>query len=225
MERNDWNDRQGNGRGRVQHWENAPRADEDSYRGAYRLDTTSDHRNQTTWDGFEQRSGSNRHQGTDYNQDFNRNYNNDYNRNYNSDQRVSRGESSGDRGFSRNSQYGDQDGYSRNSQHPSSGHHRSRFSDDARHNRDIYDTGNLQADYGPDSYGNGGGANYGNMAGSLSYGYDGAGNAAPDWNRHYDPMSGHHSSYHGHYESRHPARGQNRDSLDNRSGNTSNNWF
>ena len=226
MERNDWNNRQGDSGERKRHWAKAPKADEDSYRGAYRLDTASDHRNHTTWEGFEKRGDRNRRQGTDYNQDFNRNYINDYNRNYNSDQRLNRGELSGGRDWSRNSRYGDRDEYSHNSNsQPKNGDYRSRFGEGAKKDRAIYGFGNLHADYGPDNYGTGGGANYGNMAGSLSYGYDGSGNSDPDWNRRYDPMSGHHRSYHGHYESRHPARDQNRDSFDDHSSNNGNSWF
>ena len=214
MERNEWNNRRSYGH----------RVDEDSYRGAYRLDTSSNHRNETTWDGFDRHGDSNR-RGTDYNRDYNRNYNNDYNRNYNSDQRRNRGESSGEDTYSRDSRSPYPSGNNRNPDEqfrPTSGGYHTRFGGSEKQipERGAYGAGNFNADYRPDNYGSGG-ANYGNMAGSLSYGYDGDYNADPDWNRRYDPLTGHRQSYHGHYESRHPERGQR----NTRRGRHENDWF
>lgn len=229
MERNEWNNRTGYGDGRYRNRSEQERADEDSYRGAYRLDITSDHRNQSTWDGFGPQSDRSRRRGTDYNQDFNRNYNYDFNRNYNSDQRRDRGGSAGEDNPSRDSRARDR---SRNGPswdehyHPTSGGYgaRSGARGGNRQDRDPYGSGNFESDYRRDNYGSGGGANYGNMAGSLSYGYDGDYNSDPDWNRRYDPMSGHRRSYHGNYESRHPESGQYRNNP-TRSGNKDSGWF
>lgn len=206
MERNEWNSRWGYDSDRNRAHGHRRQVDEDSYRGAYRLDTTSDHRHETTWDGFDRRSDSSR-RGTDYNLDYNRNYNNDYNRNYNSDQRRVH---SGEDNYSRDNRSGYRGGDDRIREEqfrPTSGGYNVRFGGRSeRLEHSSPGAGNFDADYRPDHYGNGGGANYGNMAGSLSYGYDGDYNANPDWDSQYDPLTGHHRSYHGHYESRHPER-------------------
>ncbi len=214
MERNTWNNEPDypNERNRREHLQNSPsRKDNDSYRGAYRLDNSSDHRNQSTWNGFENRDNRDNRRHTDYNQDFNRNYNNDYNRNYNSSQQ-------------RQTQYHPRDGQYGNSQQQSNtgnqyrGSHRHDSVHDRIEDRDPYGAGNFNSDYRPDTFGRGGGENYGNMAGSLSYGYDGGNNSDPDWNSRYDPMSGHRRSYHGNYKTRHPDHER-----DNK--NQSNEWY
>lgn len=92
MEGTDWYNRTGYTDYRNHYQGDDRPIDEDQYRGAYRLDTTSDHRHVSTWDGY----GSTRKQDNDrnrrgnqassrnYNQDYNRNYNQEYNRDYNS---------------------------------------------------------------------------------------------------------------------------------------------
>lgn len=228
MERDNWNNRNRYNNDRHQNRENEDRVDEDSYRGAYRLDTTSDHRNQTTWDGFD-RDDRNRNQGNDYNRnynsDYNRNYNNDYNRNYNSGQQGSHGGSSSDYDNDRNSRYQNQD---------RSGGYDSRFGGNDRHDsvrnridkRELSEWGNFNTDYSPDNYAGRRDANFGNSAGSLSYGYDGNRNSDPDWNRQYNPLSGERRSYHGNYQSRHPERDQYRGSSSrNRNDKNDNDWF
>ncbi|CAM3849180.1 hypothetical protein POKO110462_22035 [Pontibacter korlensis] len=224
MEGNYWN--RDDDRDNRDRYDNRQRTDEDSYRGAYRLDTTSDHRNESTWDGFDSRD-QNRRRGNDYNQ----NYNNDYNRNYNQDY------NSYSRGNDRNRGY-DHDNYNMNSRYRDSNnrdeHYRStggygtRFGGDSnQQHRSVHDrisdrdgysaSGNFNPDYGPDYYGQGGGANYGNQAGSLSFGYDGSSNYDRDWNRHYDPLTGRRHSYHGNYTSRHPEQNErNRNNKDDR---------
>ncbi|MFD3000995.1 hypothetical protein ACFS7Z_11520 [Pontibacter toksunensis] len=253
MERDNWNNRYRYDNNRNQNRGSEGRVDEDSYRGAYRLDTTSDHRNQTTWDGFD-RDDRNRNQGSDYNRnynsDYNRNYNNDYNRNYNSGQQGSRRESSRDNDNDRNSRYQNQDrsGNNRNwdEQYGStSGGYGSRFGGNSGGNFGGYDRqdrhdsvrsriderdqsgwSNFNTDYSPDNYAGRRDSNYGNTAGSLSYGYDGDRNSDPDWNRQYNPLSGERRSYHGNYQSRHPEGGQFRDSSSrNRNDDKANNWF
>ncbi|MDO6392311.1 hypothetical protein Q4E40_19405 [Pontibacter sp. BT731] len=49
---------------------------------------------------------------------------------------------------------------------------------------------NFDINYGPDHLPYNRGENYGNMAGSLSYGYDGGYNSDPDYNRRYNPLTG-----------------------------------
>lgn len=246
MERDNWNNRNRYNNDRDKSRGNEGRVDEDSYRGAYRLDTTSDHRNQTTWDGFD-RDDRNRNQGSDYNRnynnDYNRNYNSDYNRNYNSGQQGSRDGFFRDNDDDRNSSYQNQDRSSstrnRDEQYQSrSGGYDTRFGGNSggndRHDsvrsridkRDLSGWGNLNTDYSPDNYAGRKDANYGNTAGSLSYGYDGNRNSDPDWNRQYNPLSGERRSYHGNYQSRHPERDQySGSSSRNRNNDNDNDWF
>ncbi|GAB3539009.1 hypothetical protein GCM10027443_35020 [Pontibacter brevis] len=251
MERDNWNNRDRYNDNRNQNRGNDRRADEDSYRGAYRLDTTSDHRNETTWDGFD-RNDRNRNQGGD---NYNRNYNSDYSRNYNSGQQGNRGRSSvGNFDYDRDNryQYQDRNGNSRNwdeQYQPTSGGYGSRFGGNSGGNFGGYDRNernnrhdsvrsriddrnssgwdNFNSDYSPDNYaGRRSGANEGNMAGSLSFGYDGDRNSDPDWNRNYDPLSGERRSYHGNYQSRHPERGLYRGGTSrNRNGENDSDWF
>lgn len=245
MERDNWNNRNRYNNERYQNRGDERRADEDSYRGAYRLDTSSDHRNVSTWNGFD-RGEENRNQNTDYN----RNYNNEYNRNYNSDQQGNRGgRYTGDYDRDNRYQYQDHGGNTRNwdEQYQStSGGYNSRFGGNAggnsagydrenRHdsvrsridNRDNSGWDNFNTDYSPDNYaGRRSGTNEGNMAGSLSYGYDGDRNSDPDRNRHYDPLSGERRSYHGDYQSRQPERGMYRGATSrNRNANNDSDWY
>lgn len=222
MERNNWNERYSRDSDRSRYRGDATRTDEDSYRGAYRLDTTSDDRNKTTWDGFGQSNDRGRHQNTDFNRNYNRNYNSDYNRNYNSDQRREGGRSSGDSHYQ--DRHGNNQGWDEQHQ-PNSGGFGTRFGGNgSEQHRSVHDRisdrerfggGNFNSDYRPDNFRNNGGENSGNMAGSLSFGYDGDNNADPDWNRYYDPMSGHRRSYHGNYESRYPEQERHRNNNDN----------
>lgn len=230
MEEKDWNNRTRQRGDSNRYRRNEPYVDENTYRGAYRLDNKSEDRNISTWDS---NWSEHRNQGNkpDYNRDYNRNYNSDYNRNYNRDSRHSepdhyqrdwRNSQSQNIGkydsdnYNLDSRYRDTDRSYRtgntsdwnryDDRDRDRGHYnfssvRSRI-DSPDHDRGI--GGNFQADYGPDHYGRGGGENYGNMAGSLSYGYDGTSNYDPDWDRRYDPLTGHRRSYHGNYTSRHP---------------------
>ncbi|WP_439883195.1 hypothetical protein ACSX1A_08480 [Pontibacter sp. MBLB2868] len=217
MERNKWHNRSNHPeeRNRANRYQGT-HIDENMYRGAYRFDNTSDHHNVSTWDGY---GSTARHpdQRNDYNRNYNQDYNRDYNRNYNSYQERDRGYDHDN--ANTHSRYRDHDQPYRTS-------NRSNWNDQQRmperanrssqhqsvHQRiedhDPYGAGNFNADYAPDHYGRGGGENYGNMAGSLSYGYDGTSTYDPDWNRYYDPQSGHRRSYHGYYTSRHPEQGQ-----------------
>ncbi|PRY15473.1 hypothetical protein CLV24_10294 [Pontibacter ummariensis] len=236
MDRTNWNDRRDydrdnrrNNRDRGNdYWSQSRPVDEDRYRGSYRLDNSSEDRNESTWDWNERRNNGNGgrdNYNSNYNRDYNRNYNNDYNRNYNGGNRMS-DRSNFDDDYTRDSryQYRSDSGDSRNwdeQYRPNSGGYGTRFGGNPNgRNADIrsvrsriadedrYGTSNFNGDYGPDNYGTGRGDNYGNMAGSLSYGYDGTSNYDPDWNRYYEPQSGERRSYHGNYTSRHPERSQ-----------------
>ncbi|MBX0332893.1 hypothetical protein K3G39_06555 [Pontibacter sp. HSC-14F20] len=65
---------------------------------------------------------------------------------------------------------------------------------------------NFDADYRPDHYPHRRGENYGNMAGSLSYGYDGDDNSDPDYNRRYNPLTGELHQHDMNYQQRQPRR-------------------
>jgi len=193
MEGNNWNNRP-----RYTSYRNSQdgddrRNDQDSYRGSYRLDNESKDRNQTTYNGFD-RNDRNRHTDNrsavsmNHNRDFERDSSGSYQNGQGMQDRNSRNQQRSNSGYNNSSD--------RNHYHYST---RNRYEDESR-----YNSGNFDANYSPDHYGNGSGQNYGNMAGSLSYGYDGSGNSDFDSNRYYDPLSGHHRSYHGNYTSRQP---------------------
>lgn len=252
MEGTDWYNRTGYTDYRNHYRGDDRPLDEDVYRGAYRFDTDSDHRNASTWDWKNQKGRRDR---SDYNRDYNRNYNRDYNRDYNSGNRRA-GELANRRDYERdwsgyyhNDRGYDHDNYNTDSRYRSQdrsyrtgntsdwnrrdsdsygnrdrgqqGHRsvRSRI-DERDQSRSIFD-----GDYRPDSYGHGGGENYGNMAGSLSYGYDGMSNYDPDWNRSYNPLTGDRQSYHGHYTSRHPEPYKGKSGDRNRSGDDNRNRY
>lgn len=170
--------------------------DEDMYRGAYRFDNESRDRNETTYDGFDNRD---RRYSDDrsYNRQYRGserggNYTNDYNSS-NRDQNWNR-----DRGRSSNS-------WSQNRNYDNQNQQRN-WQDDERERqyRSTSIAGNFDADYSPDPYhSRGPEENYGNMAGSLSYGYDGDFNSDFEEHRYYNPLTGRRRSYHGNYTSRH----------------------
>lgn len=218
MERNDWNNRNNRNNPSIErsYPDQDRQVDEDMYRGAYRFDNSSDHHNQTTWDGY----GS-----TDRNRNREQDYNRDYNRSYNSSQRHDRGYDHDN--YNLDSRYRNQNNRYRSSNNadwdeqyrPTSGGYNTNSGGSQEHrsvrnrieDRDPWGADNFNADYGPDRYHHGEGENYGNMAGSLSYGYDGTSTYDPDWNSHYDPQSGQRRSYHGNYTSRHPEQDQYRE--------------
>ncbi|MDX5417906.1 MAG: hypothetical protein LPK09_01730 [Hymenobacteraceae bacterium] len=194
MERYDWQDRPQQRDDRRINWEK----DESHYRGAYRLDTDSRHHNETTYDGFDMESQGRRgnaQQGGDY--VYRRSRNLQDNDNYTDYQyRQSYGDSHGRDNFG--SRYGGGAGMRDTS---------SRYENERRYRggRTYYDrnTGsNFEANYGPDRYSHRPGENYGNMAGSLSYGYDGDTISDPDYNRPYNPMTGEMRSYRDTYRPR-----------------------
>lgn len=197
MERynDDWQDRHENRRG------DARRSDNDHHRGAYRLDEEGDYstynRSNRSHQGNNSRYsdlgnrgpyGNNENQGGDYIYRRSRNQqdNDDYTRHQQQD--SYRGGSANQRGYSS----GNPDRHSSQGRPPYDGGRQAQGGNAQRYDEDYSrrTAGNFDADYHPDSYGRGRGENYGNMAGSLSYGYDGGRNSDPDYNRRYNPMTG-----------------------------------
>jgi hypothetical protein len=216
MERYNWHDRPGYGNDRRNYREQQqPRLDESAYRGAYRLDTDSSHHNETTYDGFDTDSGP--QHGGDF--VYRRSRNLQDNDGYTEDQYR---QNYGDLRDQQNSNYRQQ--WTEEQYRPRSGGFGSRYGgsagmEDSRsrfggeRNREDNRTrfggstgSNFNNDYGPDRYRNRPGENYGNMAGSLSFGYDGDYNSDPDYNRQYNPLSGEMRSYRDQYTERHPKR-------------------
>lgn len=206
MERHNWQDHPDYKDDRRNYREPQPPLDESAYRGAYRLDTHSRHHNETTYNGFDMDT---RQQGGDY--VYRRTRNLQDNDDYTGEQyRQSYPDSRHQKwhqvpydpqtgGFG--SRYGGDAGMG-DSRSNIGGEH---YPDDrARIGRDA--GSNFSNDYGPDRYRNRPVENYGNMAGSLSYGYDGDYNANQEHNRHYNPLSGHVRSYRDTYTQRHPKR-------------------
>ena len=223
MERYNWQDRSGYSDDRSGYRDQEQqRLDESAYRGAYRLDTDSRHRNQTTYNGFD-RHDQDPHQGTGQHggnyvyrlsrnlQDNDHYTENQYRQSY-GDSRSQRSDNNYRQqwheqrspqrsGFG--SRYGGRAGMAGDQSH---------FGGDERQEGFRSHFGgsagsNFNNDYGPDRYGSRGpGENYGNMAGSLSFGYDGDFNVDPYANRHYNPLSGELRSYRDQYVPRHPHR-------------------
>lgn len=204
MEGNDWYNPTGYTDYRNHYRGDERPIDQDVFRGAYRFDNESRNRNETTYDGFDRRgrrhddSRSNHYMQDNYNSGqsyyYNDNRNQDRDRNRDGDWNSNNRQNSRQQGY-----WMDEETHQPESLHRST-HVSGNFED--RYNRDRYNN------YGDDR-------NYGNMAGSLSYGYDGDYNA--DWddnNRHYDPLTGHRRSYHGNYTSRHPEQDNTRNNRD-----------
>ncbi|WP_018478217.1 hypothetical protein [Pontibacter roseus] len=209
MERHNWQYREGyrdSRRGDFRDDRNRP--DESSYRGAYRLDTDSRHRNETTFDGFDMNDRGTRQQGGDYVLRRSRNLqdNDDYTQNqYQQSYGDSRGQQQwSDQRRSDREGFGSRYGGAAGMEDRRTSFGGSRQDDDRQ--RFGGGAGNFNNNYGPDRYSNRRGENYGNMAGSLSFGYDGDYNSDPDYNRHYNPLSGEMRSYRDHYTERHPRR-------------------
>ncbi|MCC9135973.1 hypothetical protein ACFSKU_16000 [Pontibacter silvestris] len=217
METNNWynreyrdrNFRNRNDRNYHDRYQNDDRSiDRDAYRGAYRLDDDSSDRNKTTYNGSERRNDSGRHLNR-YNQltyeqdEQNQNSNQDYGyrQDWNNSYRNNRNDRDYNYNFGDNRheyRQGDYDRHWDEQYRPSSGGYGTRFGGDRN---------NFDADYGPDHFKGSRDENYGNTAGSLSWGYNGIDNYDPDYNRSYNPLTGR-QSYHGDYSTRHPDRGR-----------------
>jgi hypothetical protein len=192
MERYDWQERPYQRDDRSRNRE----ADESSYRGAYRLDTDSRHHNQSTYGGFDRGERDTQQHGGGY--VYRRSRNLQDNDNYTRQQhRKSPDER---RAYGRDhfgSRYGGGPGMQES---PSRDAGERRHEDERRYEdeRIYYNRGTgsiFDVNYGPDRYRPHPGENYGNMAGSLSYGYDGGYNSDPDYNRRYNPLTGELRSY------------------------------
>ncbi len=181
MEGNDWYSRTGYTDYRNHYRGDDQPLDPSVFRGAYRLDTDSNHHNQTTYSGFDRSRRPDEQQGGDY----------IYNRTGGMrHEDVSRSEL--DRVHSNLDQNYDQDNRFRRDRdeqyRPHSGGYGTRFGDEERQgyrserdwNRDRYN----------DRYNDWGRERYGNTAGSLSFGYDGDYYSQQERSRHFDPLSG-----------------------------------
>jgi hypothetical protein len=170
---NNWQDRQDDRR------RDERRPDQSQYRGAYRLNENEQHStyNRSRQGDMDNRDRDNEDQGGDYVYRRSRNLqdNDDYTeRQY---QQRYRGDSSrqgNDNNFG--GRYGGGFGMRDSQQYGDNYGHRT--------------SGNFDGDYRPDNYQHRRGENYGNMAGSLSFGYDGDRNSDPDYNRRYNPLTG-----------------------------------
>lgn len=187
MEGNDWYNRTGYTDYR-NHFRGDDRPiDQSVFRGAYRFDTESPHHNESTYyrkvDRREEPRNYDRtsdyYGSGNYNEGRERSENRNMPRNTNRYDERNRGRHN--RGFWMDEETQQPESMSRS--------------------RSVF--GNFESNYQPDPYYARRGENYGNMAGSLSAGYDGNRNA--DWNEHryYNPLTGHRRSYRDSYTSRH----------------------
>ncbi|MHC2990796.1 hypothetical protein OB13_04075 [Pontibacter sp. HJ8] len=217
MEPYNWHDQPGfwNDRPDYREREQQPRLDESAYRGAYRLDTDSRHHNVTTYDGFLTDSGP--QHGGDFVYRRSRNLQdndgyteNQYRQNYGDlrDQQNSahRQHWVEEQHHPRSGGFGSRYGGSAGMEDSRSGFGGAPSREDSRTRSGSSAGSNFNNDYGPDRYRSRPGENYGNMAGSLSVGYDGDFNADQNRNRHYDPLSGEIRNYRDQYTMRHPKR-------------------
>lgn len=175
------------------------RSDDTHFRGAYRLDNESSSRNRSTYNM--NNTGSyrqNKEQGGDY--VYRRSRNLQDNDGYTEQQYRHSYPSNPDR----NSYEGRSGNYSSMDRNFSRSEEQNRQTYRPRHNEGI--SGNFDGDYSPDRYSNRPGENYGNMAGSLSFGYDGDYNSDPDYNRRYNPLTGEIRQRQEDYSERHPRR-------------------
>ncbi|WP_242928337.1 hypothetical protein [Pontibacter vulgaris] len=145
------------------------------YRGAYRLDTYSPERDRTTYYGFERDRHQEERHGRNY--ALNRSGNMHY-ENMKWDER--------DRGdYNRRSDYESENRFARNRDEQ---YRPDR--DEARYGNQNRDNFRDERDWDRDQYRNRRNENYGNMAGSLSVGYDGDYYREQERTRHYDPLTG-----------------------------------
>ncbi|SIQ88967.1 hypothetical protein [Pontibacter lucknowensis] len=199
---NNWQDRRDENR------RDNNRNDESQYRGAYRLDEDSHYSTYNrSGQGDRDRDRYNEDQGGDYIYRRSRNLqdNDDY---------TQRQYQQSYRGGSRQGAYSDfggRYGGSAGMRDNRSGYNDPRSSE--RSSRQQYGdhyvnrtSGNFDGDYRPDNYPHRRDENYGNMAGSLSFGYDGDRNSDPDYNRRYNPMTGEMRERQRDYEQRQPRR-------------------
>lgn len=173
--------------------------DQSVFRGAYRLDNDSPYHDETTYDGFDRR-GERHESSRTY--DRRPEYQSREQRFYYNENQPRRRDHDRDRDRNRFN-YG-----SRNSQgywHDEE----TQQPESMYRSRSVF--ANFEGNYDPDRFRTRGrDESYGNMAGSLSVGYDGDWNADWEEHRYYNPLTGHRRSYHGNYTSRHPEPGNER---------------
>lgn len=196
--RNDYRDNRRN---------NDRRPDESQYRGAYRLDDEGHYStyNRSRQGGMD-RDRHNEDQGGDYVYRRSRNLqdNDDYTeRQYQQSYRGGRQGEYSDFGGRYGGSAGMRD--SRSGYNERNSRERGGTSDYGDYYRSRT-SGNFDGDYHPDNYPHRRDENYGNMAGSLSFGYDGDRNSDPDYNRRYNPLTGEMRQRQGDYEQRQPRR-------------------
>jgi hypothetical protein len=140
------------------------RLNEDDYHHGYRSDNERNRHHDPTYDGFDLNDSMAQH--------------------YDASTYRAENNQGGDYVYRRDRDY--QDDFNQSERHPyenrNAGHYRDRFGDgDSLFNNS----------YAPDPYRNKNrNENYGNMAGSLSFGYDGDYNSDPHYRRRYNPMNG-----------------------------------
>jgi len=160
--------------------------DQSVFRGAYRLDTEGPHHNETTYNRGNYRDERHEEPRSYNQQNYNQNRGN-YSNQGPQDMRDSYRYDDRNQGNRRRGYWRDEE-----TNQPESMWRATHWS------------GNFDNNYYGDPYEARRGENYGNMAGSLSVGYDGDRNADWEQHRHYNPLTGHRRSYHGNYTSRHP---------------------
>lgn len=192
----DYNYRDNNGVYNNSYRTNDRNLDDDAFRGAYRFETEGNDHDRTTYNGFERRREDGRHfnrySRLTYEQDRDRDHqdsNQGYRQDWSNSYRSNRNDRDYDYNFGDNKRNYFQGGNERHydeQYRPTSGGYGTRFGGDRN---------NFDADYSPDRYRGNRDENYGNTAGSLSWGYDGINNYDPDYNRNYDPLTGRQSYY------------------------------
>lgn len=180
------------------------RLDESQYRGAYRLDEDSHYTtyNRSRHGDLGERDRNHDNHGGDYVYRRSRNLQDNDGYTERQYQQSYRGGSPGQRDYNDfGGRYGGSAGMRDNRSDYNDRRGSSRGGD--QQYGDYYSrrtSSNFDADYRPDHYPQRRGENYGNMAGSLSYGYDGGYNSDPDYNRRYNPLTGELRQRQGSYE-------------------------
>ncbi|WP_162426173.1 hypothetical protein [Pontibacter pudoricolor] len=177
--------------------------DQDVFRGSYRFDNDSPHHNETTYNGFREREE--RHESPRTYERRPELENREQNLNNYNTRAPRRDRNQGRVPYNYGNRY--EQGYWQDEE--------TNQPESMYRSRSVF--GNFEGNYDPDRYRpRTRDENYGNMAGSLSVGYDGEWNADWEEHRYYNPLTGHRRSYHGNYTSRHPEAGNERRQHNNR---------
>lgn len=205
MERyNNWQDR------RDDRHRDSRRLDESQYRGAYRLDEDGHYStyNRSNQDDMGNRGRHEDNHGGDYVYRRSRNLQDNDGYTERQYQQSYRGDNSRQGNYSNfGGRYGG--GAGMRDDRSRYGNEGGNLREDSQYYDDNYGrriSGNFDGDYHPDNYPQRRGENYGNMAGSLSYGYDGGYTSDPDYNRRYNPLTGEIRHRSGNYQQGQPRR-------------------